>query len=574
MPNALISVSNKSDIFQLSNYLLYNNFNLYCSDGTYDFLVTYFSSTNKNYINKINKISRLTNFPEILNGRVKTLHPKIYGGILADLDDNNHINDINHHNIDLFKVIVVNLYPFEDKNCVENIDIGGVSLLRAGSKNYKNISVLSNPNQYSNFINMYNSLYNSVISNNNFINYNKKLASIAFNYISDYDRLIYNFLKTDDENNKNETINPNQNNIINLKYGMNPHQKPSALEFNNKYSNSAFNVINGEMGYINVLDIIHGWLMAKEIYDTTGYETCISMKHTSPAGLGVSNTFNEKILYTYDNIDSKELSNICKAYIKCRNCDPLSSFGDFICFSSEVDLQTAKLIKREVCDGILAPSFSVEALEILQTKKNGKFIIVKMNIDYYNKIKEDGWNETRELYGIKIQQPYNNFVCTKDIFTTTDSIISYIILKYSQSNNVSMVYDGQLLGLGCGQQNRVSCVKLCGEKANIWRLRHDKRVINYYNTLDKSLKRQEKTNMVYDYINSNYNNLLNDCQTVPITLGSDGFFPFTDNIIEASKYGVKNILQPGGSIMDSNVIEMCKKLNIEIINVGTRMFYH
>ena len=137
-----------------------------------------------------------------------------------------------------------------------------------------------------------------------------------------------------------------------------------------------------------------------------------------------------------------------------------------------------------------------------------------------------------------------------------------------------MVYDGQLLGLGCGQQNRVSCVKLCGEKANTWRLRHDKRVIDYYKTLDKSLKRQEKTNMVYDYNNSNYINLLHNCRTLPITLGSDGFFPFTDNIIEASKYGVKSILQPGGSIMDSKVIEMCKRLNINIVNVGTRMFYH
>ena len=211
MPNALISVSNKNNILNLSTFLLNNNFNLYCSDGTYKYLVQYFSDKIETYLKNINTISSITNFPEILNGRVKTLHPKIYGGILADVDNDTHINDITTHDIDLFKVIVVNLYPFEDKNCVENIDIGGVSLLRAGSKNYKNISVLSNPYQYSDFINMYNSLNNSLITSKSFVNYNKKLASIAFDYISNYDRLICNFLKNDNQNDNHNDNNDNQN---------------------------------------------------------------------------------------------------------------------------------------------------------------------------------------------------------------------------------------------------------------------------------------------------------------------------------------------------------------------------
>jgi phosphoribosylaminoimidazolecarboxamide formyltransferase / IMP cyclohydrolase len=549
--NAIISVSNKENINSISKFLLDNEFTIYSTGGTFIKLLNDFPQ----FEDKIKPVSDYTKFPEILGGRVKTLHPKIYGGILADSKNQEHLDEIKNHNIHPFSVVIVNLYPFEDKNCIENIDIGGVTLIRASAKNYNSVSILTNPTQYRCYLENYPEISESI---------RREWARDAFNHTRDYDNNIFNFF--------NDST-PQQ-----LKYGMNPHQQPATV-----VSNNAFDILNGSLGYINVLDFIHGWLMTYEIYKKTNKITFISMKHTSPAGLGIGTNISDTSLDIFgisENIRNN-LSECAIAFIKSRNCDPLSSFGDFICCSSKVDVTTANLIKREVCDGIAAPEFEPEALKILSEKKNGKFIILKADTDYFEKMLISGWHETKSIYGITLSQPSNDFVFDplklRLEIDDYDAIIAYIILKYSQSNNISMVYNGQLLGLGCGQQNRVGCVKLAGEKALVWRLRHHPEVISYYKMLhvdNPNLKRQERVNLVYEYIETNKNKLVKSLREIPITLGSDGFFPFPDNIVAAKSFGVKRIIQPGGSIADSSVKNKCDELNIEMINVGARMFYH
>ena len=280
---------------------------------------------------KIKKVESLTQFPEILNGRVKTLHPHIYGGILADREELTHNKDIETHNLIYFDLVVVNLYPFEKKNSIENIDIGGVSLIRAASKNYKFITLLSSPLLYNFYIENFNNIT---------IDIRKELAYRGFKHTSDYDTMIYQFLS-------------NNSNKIELKYGANPHQKPAYLEVTNENINcKPLEVINGKLGLINILDIIHGWLTVREIEDISTQIAFISMKHTSPMGLGVGNEISENTLdiFGIDKTLRNNLSSCSKAFIKSRCCDPLSSFGDFICCSSIVDLKTAQLIKKEICD--------------------------------------------------------------------------------------------------------------------------------------------------------------------------------------------------------------------------------
>lgn len=558
--NAIISVSNKTNLDKISNFLLENGFTIFSTGGTFSYIVEH--STSAEHITRVKQISDYTGFPEILDGRVKTLHPKIYGGLLCNLDLESHVDESNKHDINIFSVVIVNLYPFQQNNTIENIDIGGVSLIRAASKNYKHVSILTNPELYDDFMDKYS--LNGGIT----IDMRHNYARLGFQHTSNYDTCIYNYF-----NNTKQISIP-------LKYGANPHQTPSNITIDCIDGVEPFSIINGTLGYINVMDFVHGWLTVYEIHKATNQIAFISMKHTSPAGLGISTPLNPNTLDIFGVSEDlrAELSPCSWAFIKSRNCDPLSSFGDFICCSSLVDTITAQLIKREVCDGIAAPDFSDEALEILKSKKGGKFIIIKMNINYCEMLLERGWQETKSIYGITLNQPYNNFE-----FNTInlgfehddyDAIISYYVLKYAQSNNVSMVYDGQLLGLGCGQQNRVNCVKLAGGKSHIWRMRHHKKTIEFYNSLPENMKRQEKVNSVYEYINENNIELITSLEDISITMGSDGFFPFPDNIVEANNYGVKRILQPGGSIMDESVLNECNKYNIKMYNIGTRMFYH
>jgi len=593
--NAIISVSDKSYLDTLAKFLYSKDYTIYSTGGTYKFLFDIY--TEKGYdMGRLVLISNYIDFPEILGGRVKTLHPKIYGGILANTDNNIHMQDLEYNDIISFGLVVVNLYPFENvianadvtlERVIENIDIGGVSLIRAAAKNYKYIHLLVEPYDYLDFIRNYDNFPD---------NYRKICAIKGYQCTCQYDKIIGNYLKSTI---RNATCN-GLSDTISLKYGLNPHQIPAKLEFSPTSNLSdianAFSVLNGNLGYINVLDIIHGWLIVREIDDLVDFPTTVSMKHTSPAGLGVGNTISTETLDIFgmpDSVKMEDLTDIAKSFIKSRNCDPLSSFGDFICCSRPIDAITARLIKRDICDGIVAPNYSPEAYNILMSKKKGKFIIVKMDMDYYNKMIANGWNESKEIYGIRLNQPSNNFRLNlehlKERYENDtelieqkkiDLIIANCVLKYSQSNNISMAYDGQIIGLGCGQQNRVGCVRLAGEKAMNWIMRHQKEVIDYYKELPSNMKRQEKVNSVYDFIGKNITFLLeiiirnNVSRNYDITMGSDGFFPFPDNIDVANTYGVKYIIQPGGSLADTAVQNACDKFNIKMFNTGVRMFYH
>ncbi len=551
MRRAIISVSNKHNIVNLSDFLLKNNFTIYSTGGTYDKIIQN-CSNNKNVL----KISDLTQFPEILNGRVKTLHPHIYAGLLADKTNNEHIHTMEELELPYFDVVVCNLYPFEENNTIENIDIGGVSLIRASGKNYNNIILLSNPEQYDDFINNFNNNNDDLgIS----LQKRKQLAAKGFTMTSNYDNHIQQFF--------NETD-------IQLKYGMNPHQDKTHVNLNG----NPFTVINGTLGMINIYDFIHGWLTVKEVDDILDLPTAISMKHTSLAGLAVGNKISENTLnyFNLNNSNKTDLSPLSIAYMKSRTSDPLSSFGDFICLSRMVDKCTAQLIKREVCDGIAAPGYSEEALEILKTKKNGKFIIIDMNNEYYNMILHSGWNESKEIYGIKLTQKNNTYRNTfddiYDVNNRIDHVLANSALKYAQSNNISIAVDGQVIGMGCGQQNRVGCVKLAGEKAQNWILRQSESALDFWNSDLGDIKRQDRVNMLYDYLETNKNKI--KTSTYNIVLASDGFFPFTDNITLADRYGVRHIIHPGGSIADDSIQKKCDEYGMSMYITGNRMFYH
>lgn len=356
---------------------------------------------------------------------------------------------------------------------------------------------------------------------------------------------------------------------MDLKYGFNPHQK-SNIVFKDNTTNP-FQLLNGNLGLINVIDIIHGWLTVKEVDSVVDLPAAISMKHTSLAGLAVGNKISNNTLQ-YFGVDSENTTSVSRAFMKSRVGDPLSSFGDFICISRKVDIETAKLIKREICDGIAAPEFDLEALELLKSKKQGKFIVIEMNLDYYNKYISEGWTETKEIYGVTCSQQNNYFVNDfsdiSDSNLRIDCVLANSALKYTQSNNISFALNGQIIGMGCGQQNRVGCVRLAGDKAINWLKRQTPEALEYWKSL--SGKRQEKVNKLYENIDM----FSLDSIGLNIVMASDGFFPFPDNIELANSYKVKHIIHPGGSIADKIIEEACDKLNIKLYITGHRMFYH
>jgi phosphoribosylaminoimidazolecarboxamide formyltransferase / IMP cyclohydrolase len=569
---AIITVSDKTDVVKLSNFLLKNDFTIYSTGGTFREIS---DNVNINYQNRVLQVSDLTHFPEILNGRVKTLHPHIYAGVLADSSCQEHSIDMQMMDLPYFDVVVCNLYPFKKENTIENIDIGGVSLIRAGSKNFTNIVVLSDVNQYDHFMENFNAEDKDLLGID--IETRSHLAMKGFQMTSDYDNCIYRYVGGLGENYHK----------LALKYGMNPQQSDACVEFDTSRERKAFNVINGTLGAINVLDMLHGWLTVMELDDRLNLPAAISMKHTSLAGLAVGNGISDYTLryFGFDSNAAVNLGHLAMAYMKSRLGDPLSSFGDFIVLSRECDLETAQLIKREVCDGIAAPGYSPEALEILQAKKSGKFIIVKMDMDYYRNITQTGWGENKEIYGVKVCQRNNgelpDFSSVADVNLRIDYTVANAALRYAQSNNISIAVGGQVIGMGCGQQNRVGCVKLAGEKAQNWETRQTEKCVKYWDTLEG--KRQEKVNHLYEYIDAGLTFIEEPDTKIRVqientsgelVLASDGFFPFTDNIEVANGYNIKHIIHPGGSMADASVEEKCKEYGITMFTTGVRMFYH
>lgn len=578
MPSALISVNDKTSLDILVVYLLDKEYTIYSTGGTLEYIQNIMKPLNNP---NVLSVSSLTNFPEILNGRVKTLHPHIYGGLLAKNDNVDHQNELIQLGIQTFDLVVVNLYPFQtiikqndiesqnEMTILDNIDIGGVSLIRASAKNYHNISLLTSPKQYSKFINLHSNNKITTIDRGHW-------ATIGFQYTSEYDTAIAEYYA--------QSHLKVVKKIIPLKYGTNPQQNPASLEI----EGLPFNIVNGNIGYINVLDFIHGYLMVREIDDILGIPAVVSMKHTSPAGLAVGIPIDSGIALQFDIDVSmiEKLSPETHAFIRSRNCDPLSSFGDFIICSGTVDKYMAELIRREVSDGIMATNFTPDALQILKKKKNGDYIIVKGNLAYYKKLAKSGWTESKSIYGITLRQPNNNYHIEIDKLPeeikNNKSIVSSIVaaytsMKYTQSNNIAVAFDGQVIGIGAGQQNRVDCVRLACNKAQKWVKRQSVFVLQKYLELKEKFptyKRQELINIIYNYIETLTDDDSFEYDKFPLVLTSDGFFPFSDSIEVANEYNVKHIVQPGGSMRDKEVIDTASKCGMSMHLTGARMFYH
>ncbi len=386
-----------------------------------------------------------------------------------------------------------------------------------------------------------------------------------------------------------------------LKYGCNPNQKPSRV-FMADGSELPIEVICGRPGYINLLDAFNGYQLVKELKKATGLPSATSFKHVSPAGaaVGLPLTDTLKKIYFTDDV---ELSPLACAYARARGADRMSSFGDFIALSDECDKATALLIKKEVSDGVIAPSYSDEALEILTAKKNGNYCILKMDESYV-----PAPIETKQVYGVTFEQGRNELDINEELLSNVvtdnkemsaeakrDLMISLIVLKYTQSNSVCYVKDGQAIGIGAGQQSRIHCTRLAGQKADNWWLRQCPKVLELQ--FVDGIKRADRDNAIDVYIGDEYEDVLADgawqkifkvkpevftveekkawiAKNTEVSLGSDAFFPFGDNIERAHKSGVMYIAEPGGSVRDDNVIETCNKYNIAMSFTGIRLFHH
>lgn len=390
-------------------------------------------------------------------------------------------------------------------------------------------------------------------------------------------------------------------NSMELKYGCNPNQKPARV-FMKDGQDLPFTVLNGCPGYINLLDAFNSWQLVRELREATGLPAAASFKHVSPAGAAVAVPLSETLKKMYF-VEGIELTPMATAYIRARGADRMSSYGDFAALSDECDAATARFLAREVSDGVIAPSYSAEALEILKTKRKGNYLVIQMNPDY--KAPE---LETKEVFGVTFEQKRNDIKITEELFNNIptknknitdeakrDLLIALITLKYTQSNSVCYAKDGQAIGIGAGQQSRVHCTRLAGNKADIWHLRQAPQVLNL--PFKPDVRRPDRDNAIDVYISDEYMDLLGGddwkrvftekppvftkeekdawlAQVKGVALGSDAFFPFGDNIERAHKSGVEFVAQSGGSIRDDNVIETCDKYNMAMAFVGIRLFHH
>jgi phosphoribosylaminoimidazolecarboxamide formyltransferase / IMP cyclohydrolase len=587
----LVSVSDKTNIIPLVDFLYQKGYTILSTGGTFKAIYNNLEGVRDRLI----QVSDFTGFEEILGGRVKTLHPKIYGGLLWD-------EKFDCEGITKIDMVVVNLYPFKEvigkddtteEMAIENIDIGGVSLIRAAAKNFKNVILIVDPNDYQNIMENWEET-NSYLDR-------KELAIKGFNMVTEYDACITNYFDS------NITFRRYQKQKS-LKYGCNPYQDNAAI-YTMDDNQIPFKVLNGNPGYINLLDAINSWLLVVEVEKTIGKTAASSFKHTSPAGVAISNGKISDIEKKIYDIESYDLSNspTAEAFIKARNADPLSSFGDFISISGIVDEICARLISREVSDGIIARGYTPEALEILKKKKKGNYIILEGLYNYQYKDLE-----FREIMGFTLSQKANNMFLSNDDFKNivskqktrenweeikNDLILATITLKYTPSNSISFAQDGVVIGVGAGQQNRVDCIKLAGRKSLVWRLRRHPKVLELYYNFKEGLKRQEKTNAITKYINGDFSEVEyeqwkclfnNDIPLLtqeekesflkenddPVSLSSDAFMPFRDNIDNAVKFNVKNIIQPGGSVSDESVIEACDEYGMLMVMTGKRFFLH
>lgn len=389
-----------------------------------------------------------------------------------------------------------------------------------------------------------------------------------------------------------------------LKYGCNPNQKPAKVYMNDGMD-LPFEILNGRPGYINFLDALNSWQLVKELDEALGEPAATSFKHVSPTSAAIAVPMSDALKKScfVDDVEGLDESKLATAYARARGTDRMSSFGDFIALSRPCDVVTARLIKREVSDGIIAPGFDKEALEILKSKKNGNYNIIQIDKSYI-----PAHEETKQVYGVTFSQGRNDYKIDRDILSNIvtenknlteegfrDLIVALITLKYTQSNSVAFAKEGQAIGVGAGQQSRIHCTRLAGEKADLWHLRQSDKVLNL--PFKEDIPRAVRDNTIDIYLGRDYMDVLKDGrweevftsrpepftremqmeylgQIKGVALGSDAFFPFGDNIERAAKSGVSFVAQPGGSIRDENVIEICNRFGMVMAFTGMRLFHH
>lgn len=562
---------------------------------------------------EVQDVSDYTGSAECLDGRVKTLHPKIHGGLLGVRGNAKHEADMETHGIGKIDMTILNLYPFEQtvakpnatfEQCIENIDIGGPSMLRSTAKNHAFTTIVTSPDQYSEVM----AEMEANGGNGTTLALRRKFAARAYSLSAAYDGAISTWFNVQLGNTTDGIVTRAYKNEFPLKYGCNPHQKPSNISSLMTNSDGLpFEVLNGTPGYINLLDAANAWQLVKELKEATGLAAASSFKHVSPAGAAVAVPLSptECMAYEITPEAAANLTPSALAYLKARNADPMCSFGDFAAVSDVVDEATALILKKEVSDGIVAPGFTKEALTILKSKKGGRFIVLQANNDYTpNEV------EYREVYGMTFSQKRNDIIIGKEHMTKNvvtkdgatrltenaivDMIVASICIKYTQSNSVGFAKDGMMVGVGAGQQSRVDCVKLAGRKVGVWSLRQHPKVLNL--PFREGLKRQERVNARVRYIEGDFTaeeRVRWEAQftTVPeplteeeknefmksadgITISSDAFFPFRDSIDHASKMGVNFVAQPGGSVQDAQVTAACDEYGMVMSMTGVRLFHH
>ncbi|XP_071527907.1 bifunctional purine biosynthesis protein ATIC isoform X1 [Panulirus ornatus] len=582
---ALLSVSNKSGAVELARGLTAAGLKLVASGGTAKAL--------RDARLEVFDVAEITGDPEMLGGRVKTLHPIIHGGILAR-DTPSDLADLANRDINLIQVVVCNLYPFVKtvsregvtvEEAVENIDIGGVTLLRAAAKNHSRVTVLCDPLDY-------NRVLQELKTGDTSLSTRQELALKAFTHTAEYDHHISDYFR------KTYSAGVSQ---LTLRYGMNPHQKPAQVFTQD--SKLPLTVVNGSPGFINLCDALNGWQLVRELKAALDLPAATSFKHVSPAGAAVAVPLNETEASLYMVEDLGHLTPLATAYARARGADRMSSFGDFVALSDECDIMTARIISREVSDGVVAPGYSAEALELLKKKKNGNYCILQMDPGY-----EGRSLETRTIFGLTLEQKRNDAAITPDLLknivtknkelskdSVRDLIVATIAVKYTQSNSVCYAKSGQVIGIGAGQQSRIHCTRLAGEKTNNWWLRHHPRVLNM--KFKDGVKRAEKSNAIDNFVSgtvgkdmpaSDFAAVFNEVP-IPLTheekeswiqnlkwvaLSSDAFFPFRDNIDRAKQSGVDFIVSPAGSANDSIVVEACNEHNIVLVHSNLRLFHH
>ncbi|ORY35918.1 cytidine deaminase-like protein [Naematelia encephala] len=600
-PIALLSVYDKTGLLPFAKGLKELGFRLLGSGGT--------AKQIREAGIEIEDVSSITKAPEMLGGRVKTLHPAVHGGILSR-EIPSDLADLATNSISPITLVVCNLYPFvlqtAKPDCtlagaIEEIDIGGVTLLRAAAKNHARVSIISSPSDYEVILDEWKA--NGSVSDAT----KRGLALKAFEStksydeaISDYFRKMYASVGVQEDMKAGAGVGYQQ---LPLRYGANPHQKPAQAFV--EQGEMPIKILSGSPGYINLLDALNSWALVKELSEAMDLPAAASFKHVSPAGAAVGLPLDERAAKVFGVEDLKNLSPLACAYARARGADRMSSFGDFIALSHTVDTPTAKIISREVSDGVMAPGYEKEALEILSKKKGGKYCVLQMDPTY-----TPPEIETRQVYGISLQQRRNDCKIDSSLFqnivtknkdlpqsAVIDLVVATLALKYTQSNSVCYALNGTVIGLGAGQQSRIHCTRLAGDKADNWWLRHHPRVLAL--PFKKGTKRADKANAIDLFVTgqaftaeggerAQWESLFDEspqpltaeerekhmAELTGVCCSSDAFFPFPDNVHRARRSGATYLAAPSGSIMDAECIKAADEAGLVFCHTNLRLFHH